>query len=462
MTIMGLLFIAAVGFAFSIALLRPWFCFVLVCCFMVLEGTIQSYVPFFASDANRPLINYTVALLAGLTVVIRIFREPGSFRNAINPVLIIVICIVVLSYFGVYWSSDAPNGVLLTRNGVPYSVLYVVVTPLLISSLPELGRVRIPFIFIATGALVMLLMSPNVRFEGERLVNAITSSESTGVLSNGELGVMVFVFVALTTFDGARKLVFPLAAGAGFLGLGMGFYTGARGQVIAGIVVILLCYPLARKVKSFGSFITLGFGLLIFLGIVVVAVQFFITKNNADRWSLETLASAGGRGDIVADCIASWLNNPSTWVFGQGSGSFMTLGTGHAYPHNHGIELLMELGLVGFGLYLLMIGYLVWYGRALFKTYRDDKEMRPIVALLIGVCLFVFVISLKQGSVHNAGNVFFWYLILGRLGARNAEEAKYAHHFDDGGDDYDDDEEEEDEEGDDDLEYELEEDPQHA
>ena len=152
MTLLGLLFIAAIGFAFSIALLRPWFCFVLVCCFMVIEGTIQSYVPFFANDANRPLINYTVALLAGFTVVIRIFREPGSFRNAINPVLIIILCIAIFSYFGVYWSSDESNGMTLTRNGLPYSILYIIVTPLLISSLPELSKVRIPFIFIATGA----------------------------------------------------------------------------------------------------------------------------------------------------------------------------------------------------------------------------------------------------------------------------------------------------------------------
>ena len=455
MTLLGLLFIAAIGFAFSIALLRPWFCFVLVCCFMVIEGTIQSYVPFFANDANRPLINYTVALLAGFTVVIRIFREPGSFRNAINPVLIIIVCIAIFSYFGVYWSSDESNGMTLTRNGLPYSILYIIVTPLLISTLPELSKVRIPFIFIATGALGMLLMSPNVRFEGERLVNAITSSESTGVLSNGELGVMVFVFVALTTFDGAKKAIFPVAAAAGFLGLGMGFYTGARGQVIAGIVVILLCYPLARRVKSFGGFITLSFGFLIFLTIVIVAVQFFITGKNVDRWSLETLASAGGRGDIVSECIASFLKNPSTWLFGQGSGSFMSLGTGHAYPHNHGIELLMELGLIGFSLYVLMVGYLFWYGLTLFQTYRDDSEMRPVVALLIGICLFVFIISLKQGSVHNAGNVFYWYLILGRLGARNLEDGRLAYLHDDADVDDDDDEQEE-------LDHELEDDLQHA
>ena len=155
MSFMGLIFIAAVGFAFAMAVVRPWFCFVLVCCFMVIEGTVQSYIPFFANDANRPLINYTLGLLAGITVVIRVFREPGSFRNAVNPVLLIIISIAVLSYVGVYWSSDQDNGMALTRKSVPYSLLYIVVTPLLISSLPELSKIRVPFIFVATSATSM-------------------------------------------------------------------------------------------------------------------------------------------------------------------------------------------------------------------------------------------------------------------------------------------------------------------
>ena len=86
MTILGLLFIAAVGFAFAMALVRPWFCFVLVCCFPIIEGVIQSYIPFFASEGNRPLINYMVALLAATTVVVLVFfwaiREGTATRCA--------------------------------------------------------------------------------------------------------------------------------------------------------------------------------------------------------------------------------------------------------------------------------------------------------------------------------------------------------------------------------------------
>lgn len=426
MTIFGLLFIAAVGFAFAIALVRPWFCFVLVCCFPIIEGVIQSYIPFFASEGNRPLINYMVALLASTTVVVRFFREPGSFRNAVNPILVLVILIQLMSYLALTWTSDFSNGLTLTWSRAPYSLLYIVVAPLLISTLPELGKTRVPFIFIATSALVMLMLSPNVRFEGERLVNAISSSESTGTLINGELGVMVIIFVALTTYAGTRKLVFPLAALAGFIGLGMGLYTGARGQVLAGILVIFLFFPVARRIRSLGNFMATSLGLLIFLLIIMFAIQFFITGDNADRWSYESLASAGGRGEIAIESISSWVTRPSAWLLGSGTGSFMTLDTEHIYPHNHIIELLIEVGIVGLGIYLTMLYLLVRYALQLYRTYRDDDSIRPIVALLLGICLFVFILSLKQGSVHAPGRPFLWFLLLGRLGAREVQNAGFA------------------------------------
>ncbi|MAJ45705.1 MAG: hypothetical protein CBC35_00075 [Planctomycetes bacterium TMED75] len=423
MTIFGLLFIAAVGFAFAMALVRPWFCFVLVCCFPIIEGVIQSYIPFFASEGNRPLINYMVALLAGTTVVVRFFREPGSFRNAVNPILILVILLQLLSYLALSWTSDLTNGLSLTWSKAPYSLLYILVAPLLISTLPELGKTRVPFIFIATSALIMLMLSPNVRFEGERLVNAISSSESTGTLINGELGVMVIIFVALTTYAGTKKLVFPLAALAGFIGLGMGLYTGARGQVLAGILVIFILFPVARRIQSFGNFMATGVGLFIFLVIIVFAIQFFVTGDNADRWSYESLSTAGGRGEIVVQSISSWMSRPSAWLLGSGTGSFMTLDTEHIYPHNHVVELLIEVGIVGLGLYLTMLYLLARYSLLLYRTYRDDDFLRPIVALLLGICLFVFILSLKQGSVHAPGRPFLWFLLLGRLGAREVQDA---------------------------------------
>ena len=101
----------------------------------------------------------------------------------------------------------------------------------------------------------------------------------------------------------------------------------------------------------------------------------------------------------------------------------MTLDTEHIYPHNHVVELLIEVGIVGLGLYLTMLYLLARYSLLLYRTYRDDDFLRPIVALLLGICLFVFILSLKQGSVHAPGRPFLWFLLLGRLGAREVQDA---------------------------------------
>ena len=51
----------------------------------------------------------------------------------------------------------------------------------------------------------------------------------------------------------------------------------------------------------------------------------------------------------------------------------------------------------------------------LFNLYRDDSKMRSAVALLCAVAVFFFLISLKQGTVHDPGTVFLWYLVIARV-----------------------------------------------
>ena len=41
--------------------------------------------------------------------------------------------------------------------------------------------------------------------------------------------------------------------------------------------------------------------------------------------------------------------------------------------------------------------------------------MRSSAALLCAVSAFFFLISLKQGTVHDPGFVMMWYLVLGRV-----------------------------------------------
>ena len=415
MSILGLFFILAVGVAFAFALLRPWFCFVLIIALTPIEGVIQSYFPFFASDANRPLINYVVALLGAATVGIRFFREPDSFRSALNPVLVLVILLQFLGYAGLLWTSDYENGLSLIWSRAPYSLLYLVVTPLLVSTLPELGRTRIPFIFVSTVALVFLVISPNVRYESFRLVNYIDTGIKTGMLQNGQLGSMVLIFVALMTYQGTRKLIFPLAAFSGLFGLGIGLATGSRGQVIAGLLVVFLTYPFARRIRNFGNFMTIGSGLLIFMLLALLSIQIFVGDQNADRWTIESIASGGGRLEIVFESLSSYLASPGSWLLGSGTGSFAGIMDEHRYPHNYFVEALLELGIAGLGIYLAMLFLVARGGYQLYSKYKEDDYLRPIVVLLLGISLFVLIISLKQGTVHSPGRTFVWFLLIARI-----------------------------------------------
>ena len=81
------LILALVG-VFTYAIWRPWICFTLVLVFPVIEQSIQSYIPFFQNPANFSLLNFVIAGLVGITVSVRFFKSPESFRFFLNPVFV--------------------------------------------------------------------------------------------------------------------------------------------------------------------------------------------------------------------------------------------------------------------------------------------------------------------------------------------------------------------------------------
>ena len=409
-----ILLIMTIG-AFAVAIVRPWVCFAMIIAYPVTEQAIQSYFPFF--EANRSAFNYLVAAAAASSVALRLFREPIARKCIFHPVLILVILLQVISYSSLLWTPDFENGLDLTVRRLPYSILYLVVAPLLITSIDDFHRVRMPMIIIATGALLLFLLGPTAQFRGVVLVIHYGGSAGTGNPGIvGEVGAIVLVFAVLSTYHGLGKWALPLQLGAGLFGLGMGLLSGTRGQVLVGGLVSFLFFPLSRRVKGLGSFFGIGIGMLVVVAILYAAVQFFVTDQNMDRWSADSLTGGvTGRFEIAQEAIASWLNDPVTWIFGRGAGAFITLQTAHAYPHNFAVETLTELGIVGFTLYLMVIAYVIRAGMGLYGLVKDDLDQRSATSVLCALAVFASVLSLKQGTIHSPGPFYVWLLVLSRI-----------------------------------------------
>ncbi|MCH2143848.1 MAG: hypothetical protein MK082_01740 [Phycisphaerales bacterium] len=411
---LGILFLIVLICAFAAAIVRPWLAFVLIVSFPVIEQTLQSYFPIFIT--YRTLFNYLIAGVVAVTLLIRFLKDPMMLGGALNPVSKLVIALQALSFISLVWTADLANGWTLTVGRLQYALLFMVMAPLLISSLEDFKQLRFPLMVLGSLALLGIILSPSASFYGTRLMIHYSSTQQANALALGELGAILLLFAVLTTQKGVGRLVVPFQIAVGMFGFGMGLLSGARGQVIAGGLISFLFFPVARRIKNSMGYLGVGFGVGFVVLLLYVSVQFFITSDNIDRWTMQSLTDGVmTRYRIASTALAPWMSDPFAWIFGRGAGAFTTTGLVDSYPHNHLIEALTELGLIGATVYVLILYFTVRALIGLFRIYRDDDEMRPAIALLGSVSAFVFLISLKQGTVHDPGFVFMWYMVVARV-----------------------------------------------
>ena len=411
---LGYIFLVVIVVAFLVAIVRPWLAFVLIVCFPVIEQALQGYFPVMITYLT--LFNYLIAGVVAVSLLVRFSSNPEMLSGALNPVSKTLVLLLSLSWISLFWTPELENGLSLTVNRFQYTLLYIIMAPLLITSLDDFRRLRLPLIALGCLALVGILFGPKTQFYGTRLMIQYSSTEVANAGALGELGALILVFAVLTTQAGVGRLVVPFQAAAGIFGMGMGLLSGARGQVLAGGLIAFLFFPVSRKVKNNFGYLGLGLGAAFVVLLIYISVQFFITSDNLDRWSINSLTDGFElRFLIVLEALKPWVTSPLNWFFGRGAGAFITAGLEDTYPHNYIIEALTEMGLVGLFLYLMILFFTIKSAIGLFNLYRDDTEMRSAVALLCAIAVFFFLISLKQGTIHDPGTVFLWYLVIARV-----------------------------------------------
>jgi O-antigen ligase len=193
---------------------------------------------------------------------------------------------------------------------------------------------------------------------------------------------------------------------------------GGRGPTaavaISILVPLLLSFrlPHARLVISKRIIPTLGL-----IALLVLALGLLIIS--ADD-SLRTLRRfdvlMNERGQSALDRFAFWQAAVEYWAerpfFGQGVGAFPVLYYGidlTRHPHNIILELLMELGLIGLALFVLLV--LVAGHRIRLQRLRAD----PALMCAAMLCINTFVNAMSTGDLADNRNVF---VMLGLLAMR--------------------------------------------
>lgn len=164
-------------------------------------------------------------------------------------------------------------------------------------------------------------------------------------------------------------------------------YAGAR-QMIITILVVLLVWILFNY-KQVGFIVSLS--LLLLLPVVYTASASLSTL--FESTVEEGYVEGGGRGLWLLAGVQLFMDSP---VFGVGFGRYNLLGNYDTYPHNLFVELLCEVGIVGFIILLGILAGMLYLGRKSFKRY-----MFYFLAL--------FMMSMASGSMYD--NIIIFTLV---------------------------------------------------
>lgn len=222
--------------------------------------------------------------------------------------------------------------------------------------------------------------------------------------------LMVFFFFILTSGNLAGK-IFWIVVGTiniwGFLA------AGARGPVVAlsttiGFIIILsIRFRVKRshtkKVLIMAIVFTLGISSIFYLFPESVETLLFRFKN---------LAKEAGGGTSAAlrinFCIAALSAMYSSPIMGLGIGGFSTYYTGQDmrfYPHNIVLEVGSELGIIGIGFFLCIIGACLY---ELIQNRQRYNYKLYLGSTILALYVYTFLNALLSGDINDNRIFFVW------------------------------------------------------
>ena len=126
---------------------------------------------------------------------------------------------------------------------------------------PGRGRLYESALAGARLLVVLLLLSDSTRFINLRLVIDLSASVGFGQTGNplatATLGGTIAILAALYHTGRRSPMLAVVRIAAISLGLSIAFLSGSRGQLLGAILMIIICYPLSRKLANPKQFLAL-------------------------------------------------------------------------------------------------------------------------------------------------------------------------------------------------------------
>lgn len=343
---------------------------------------------------------FGLSVISGLVIIAR--KGIAFKRKAFVLFLLYIVfaCFVLLSYL---WTP----GKLYSTQKLLYIwtlVLWSLAAPALIISVDPARLKRLGITYIFLSLIVAIEAITQYLLTGGGFISVFGSN----YLGMGRvIGLAFLVIVAYFIFEARNNYEKLLALSIASLYLWLMLIGGGRGPFLAASLSALIPLFFAIHVNLGRHTITLRRYVVPVLILVIVAILLssYLINNGqmTQTFSRLLVLTQTGMGDSVGarlqhfgHAIECWKQAP---VFGHGIGSWPVINSGidmRGYPHNIILEILVELGMLGVFIFLLIIFYAVSL-LAPLKSIGDQ----PIKVVLIMVTVYMLFNSMVSGDIPD-------------------------------------------------------------
>ncbi len=385
-----------------------------VLCMFGLEQWGQATTTFFAQ--HHTATNYLIGGILVLALMVQSAKKGFSLLAGYPTVGWLTLALFLYAFASTQWAPRSDISLDLWASRWPYLITLIVLSPLLITESYDIRVANIGLILIGTALTFLLLFF--VVWDHRRIV---IGNDLGNPLTVSSIAGMVAIVATLADPWPKSKLWFPLKWAIVGLCLALVVRSGSRGQLLGTILISIACWPISRRVSNMKQFVILSL-VALFLGLAAAwAIQEFSSQEaysaHGSRWSEESAKEdVSGRLANATFLVRLASESPETALLGLGNSASYDPRLLGLYPHFVPLEVLAEEGIIGFGLYSLILGYSMRSGFRALRMITNHPDERRLVAGLIGLCIFTLLLSFKQGSLLLNLEFFMLAIILSRYG----------------------------------------------
>lgn len=374
--------------------------FALICMFAFEQwGAIN--IPFVAQ--NGSLVNLAIILLVGFAW----FRVPtgSTLEFLVYPNRLLLLLLIGYAFISTQWAPTDAKSAQRFLDSAHYLVMAVMIAPLLVLNSKDFTRVLNALTLF--GGILVILFAFVPAFEGRSLVSEYDLEEtlSLPLTLSGFAGTVMLVTVLRMRIGLAQIVWALLVFGSAMFLISK---TGSRGQFFFALGALLICLPARWKRFSVNKFFV-----YFLLGAIAFGAFLIVTTTE------NTLSARLDSGDTATDSrvrmisilLEAWASDPVALVFGLGSSASWSQPLVQFYPHVVPLEILGELGFVGFGLFSLVVVSLFLKAFSGGQKSKVSDQSLTDFAGLFGAFVFALLISCKQGSFLSSTDILMYAVL---------------------------------------------------